>query len=119
MKKTLKIIGISLASLITVLIITVFILLWVIVTPDKLTPIVRNQVDKFILCTTDFDTVDVTFFSTFPHVGLQIKNLALINPMPDAPSDTLAFVEDFKASLNLKELLFNKLLKLLLYIFVT
>lgn len=112
MKKTFKIIGISLAALLGLIIITLTIVLWLIVTPEKLTPIVRNQTEKFILCTTDFDTVDVTFFSTFPNVGLRIKNLALINPIPGAPSDTLAFVEDLKASLNIKELLFNNALKI-------
>ena len=66
MKKTFKIIGISLAALLGLIIITLTIVLWLIVTPEKLTPIVRNQTEKFILCTTDFDTVDVTFFSTFP-----------------------------------------------------
>ena len=48
MKKTLKIIGISIASLITLFIITLFIVLWIVVTPQKITPIVRNQIDKFI-----------------------------------------------------------------------
>lgn len=112
MKKTLKIIGISIASLITLFIITLFIVLWIVVTPQKITPIVRNQIDKFILCPTHFDTVDITFFSTFPHIGLQIKNLTLINPMLGAPSDTLACIEDLIASLNIKELLFNDALKI-------
>ncbi len=111
MKKTFKIIGISLAALVGLILITLSIVLWLIVTPEKLTPIVRNQTDKFILCTTHFDTVDITFFSTFPTVGLRIKNFTLINPMPGAPSDTLAVVEDLKASLNIKELLFNNALK--------
>ena len=73
MKKTFKIIGISLAALVGLILITLSIVLWLIVTPEKLTPIVRNQTDKFILCTTHFDTVDITFFSTFPTVGLRIK----------------------------------------------
>lgn len=111
MKKTLKIIGISLASLIVVLIIGVFIFMWIVVTPERLTPIVRNQTDKFIQCQTQFDAIDVTFFSTFPHIGLEIKNFTLINPMPNAPSDTLAYVGKLTASINISELLKNNSLQ--------
>lgn len=111
MKKALKIIGISLASLVFLLIIGVFIFMWIVVTPERLTPIVRNQTDKFIQCQTQFDAIDVTFFSTFPHIGLEIKNFTLINPMSNAPSDTLAYVGKLTASINISELLKNNSLQ--------
>ena len=96
MKKTFKIIGISLAALVGLILITLSIVLWLIVTPEKLTPIVRNQTDKFILCTTHFDTVDITF-SALSHRRAAHQKLHLDQSHARAPS-TLAVVEDLKAS---------------------
>ncbi len=104
MKKVLKIIAISLASLLAILLIAVGILSWVIFTPEKLTPIVRNQLDKMLVCDYELGEVELTFFSTFPQFGLQINDLTIINPLPGAPSDTVISSPKILASLDIKPL---------------
>lgn len=65
MKKVLKITLISLSALIAVIVIAVGILIWVVFTPEKLTPIVRNQLDEMLICEHQLGDVELTFFSTF------------------------------------------------------
>lgn len=107
MKKALKFIGISLGSIIAVATIVVCIVVWLVFTPAKLTPIVKNFAPKVLTCQTELDTVDLTFFSTFPRFGIRIHNLDLINPMEGAPSDTVAHIEEFVATVDVKEYLSN------------
>lgn len=110
MKKFLKIFLISFISLVAILLITISILVWLAFTPERLTPIVRSQAEKFFTCQSEIGKIELTFFSTFPDFGLKLKKLALINPFPDAP-DTLVRVEelvgiiDASAWMKRKELL--------------
>ena len=101
MKKALKIIAWSFSSLVALVLIVVGVLMWVIFTPSKLTPLVRQQLPKFVTCEATLEQVDLTFFSTFPHLGLHVQNVCLKNAMTGAPSDTLAFVGDFTATIDL------------------
>ena len=80
MKKFGKIFFITLLSLFAVLIVTICIVLFLVFTPERFTPIVRKQVDKFITCQSEIGEVELTFFSTFPNFGLKIRQFALINP---------------------------------------
>lgn len=105
MKKPLKIILISLTSLLGLLVVAVCILMWLVLTPARLTPIVNKAVTSFVKCPTHFENVELTFFSTFPQVALHVENLSLVNPMPGAPSDTLACVRDVEAVVNIRKLL--------------
>lgn len=107
MKKTLKIIGISLASIVGLVLIVVAIACWLVLTPERATPIVRKQVPKFITCDFNIEKVDITVFKTFPDVSVEIENVALINPVKDSPSDTLAYIHNCTVSVNIKKLLFE------------
>jgi hypothetical protein len=95
MKKFFKIFFISLGSLVLLLILTVSIALWLVFTPQRLTPIVRKEAKKYITCRYDIGQVELTFFSTFPHFGLKLDHFTLINPVPGAPNDTLINVGKF------------------------
>ncbi|MCQ2608033.1 MAG: AsmA family protein [Bacteroidales bacterium] len=108
MKKALKVIGISAGSIIGVALVAVCIVVYLVFTPAKLTPIVKKYIPEFVTCQTQLDTVDLTFFSTFPHFGLRLHNFALVNPMEGAPSDTVAFVEELVATVDVKEYLDNE-----------
>lgn len=108
MKKALKIIGISLGSVVGVALIAVCIAVWFVFTPAKLTPIVKKYIPQFVACQTELDTVDLTFFSTFPNFGLRLHNVALINPMEGAQSDTVAFIEELIATVDVDEYLSNE-----------
>lgn len=94
MKKIWKILLITILSLLSVLIITFGIASWLVFTPERLTPIVRKQADKFLTCQSEIGEVDLTLFNTYPNLGLRINNFALINPVSDAPSDTLIRVDE-------------------------
>lgn len=93
MKKFLKVFFISVSSLLGVVIIAICIALWFVFTPEKLTPFVRTQAAKYINCQSKIGEVELTFFSTFPHFGIKIDSFALINPVTNAPFDTLVSVD--------------------------
>jgi len=113
MKKPLKIALITVVSLLTVLIITVSVLIWIVFTPAKLTPIVRDQTQKYISCQSEIGEVELTFFSTFPQFGLKINGFNLINKVEAEVTDTLLKSQtvvaklDFDALWNRNELILN------------
>ena len=107
MKKTLKIAGITLASLVGVILIAGVIVVRLVLTPERLTPIVKEQAGKFITCQTELERVEITIFETFPKIGLRINNLLLVNPVNGAPSDTLALLNECVIALNIRELINN------------
>ncbi|MDR3328188.1 MAG: hypothetical protein LBT04_08785 [Prevotellaceae bacterium] len=116
MNKPVKITLISLGSILVVALIAVSVALWYVFTPEKLTPIVRNILEKNIKCETKLDKVELTFFSTFPHLGLKINKLALINSIYGSPSDTLLSVDNTTGTIDLmrfilkNEVVINKFL---------
>ncbi|MDL2239277.1 AsmA family protein [Bacteroidales bacterium OttesenSCG-928-K03] len=105
MKKALKITGITLLSIIGVLLIVVGIALWLVLTPKRITPIVHNQVEKFITAKTELGKIELTLFKTFPKVGLKIHDVCIINPIEGSHSDTVAYIESCVLSVNIKDLL--------------
>ncbi len=94
MKKFIKVFLIAFLSLLAVLILTIGIAWWIIFTPERITPIVRKQADKYLTCQSEIGEVELTFFSSYPNFGLKIKQFTLINPMRGAYSDTLLMVEE-------------------------
>jgi hypothetical protein len=112
MKKFLKVFFISLASFLVLAIAAISVVLWFVFTPEKLTPIVRNQTARFLTCQTEIGEVELTFFSTFPQFGIRINQLTIINPMPGAQSDTLLSVDKFIGALDIKALWYFEELKL-------
>ena len=108
MKKALKITLISLGSLLGLVLLTVIVACWLVLTPARLTSIVRSQAPNFISCDFDIKCADLTVIKTFPDVGVKIDEVVLINPMDGSPSDTLAFIDECVVSVNVKKLLFEK-----------
>ena len=107
MKKALKITLISLGSLFLVIAIAVSVALFCIFSPSKLAKIVNSQADKFLTCDFHIDKVGLTFFKTFPKIGLDLENVVLKNPQKANVSDTLLYVKDCVTTLNIRELLKN------------
>ncbi len=94
MKKFIKIFFISLLSLLGILIVAVSVVIWIVFTPERITPIVRKQAAKYITCKSEIGSVELTFFSTFPNFGLKVRDFALINPVEGSMSDTLVSVNE-------------------------
>lgn len=108
MKRFFKIFGITLASFVGVVIVAASIAVWVVFTPERLTPIARQVADKFITCEYELGEVDLTFFSTFPEFGLRADGICLVNPMSDAQSDTLLSAPKVVATVNVADFLVRK-----------
>lgn len=108
MKKGWKIALVSLCSVLGLVIVVAVVALWLVLTPARLTSIVNKLSDKFILCESNFDDVDLTLFKTFPYVGLEVQGVSLVNPMEGAVSDTLARIGSVGVGINLREYLKNK-----------
>ena len=107
MKRALKITAITLSSIIAIAAIAIIIICNVVFSPKTLTPIVRNNVGRFITCQADLDTAELTFFSTFPNFAINLSNVRVINPMAEAQSDTLAYIGRLAASVNVSQFLFK------------
>lgn len=105
MKKPLKITLITLGSLIGLTLITIVVACWIVVTPARLTSIVKNQAPNFINCDFDIERADITVFKSFPKVGLKINDVVLVNPMEGSPSDTLAYINECVVSVDIKKFL--------------
>ena len=108
MKRAIKITAISIASIIGILLIAITIVCNVVFSPKTLTPIVRDNVSRFITCQADLDTAELTFFSTFPNFTVNLSNVRVINPIADTQSDTLAAIGKLAASINVRQLLFHR-----------
>ena len=100
MKALFKTLFYTIISLLTIVIITISIALWLVFTPEKITKIVTDRAKKQLSCDTKIGEVELTFFSTFPQFGLKIEQLKLINPCDGAPSDTLINVEQLTAKFD-------------------
>ena len=106
--KTLKIIGWTLLGLVLTVVAVVCIAMYVVFTPERLTPIARQAADKFIACEHEIGEVDLTFFSTFPRFGLRADGLLLINPKAGAQNDTVVSAPRLVATVDVMEFLTNK-----------
>ena len=105
MKKALKITGITLASLLGLVIIVAVTASTMVTSSGRLTKMVKKYAPNFITCDMQLGKADLTLFKTFPEVGLEIKNVALINPMSGSISDTLANIDNLIVVLDAKKLL--------------
>jgi hypothetical protein len=108
MKKFIKIFFLSLFSFLGIVIVAICIVLWLVFTPERLTPIVRKQASKFLTCKSDIGSVELTFFSTFPKFGLKLKEFDLVNPVTGSPNDTLVKINELVGVIDAKAYWKNK-----------
>ena len=108
MKRALIITGITLGSLLLVLIAAVLIAIYIVFTPARITPIARQAAAEYITCEHEIGEVDLTFFSTFPRFGLRADGLLLINPKAGSQNDTVVSAPRFTATVDVMEFVNNK-----------
>ena len=94
MKTFFKVLGITIGSLIALVLLVACLACYVVFTPKRLTPIVNQVADSVLTCPHNLEEVNLTFFRTFPNFGVEVKGLYIINPMEGAQSDTLLAVPD-------------------------
>jgi hypothetical protein len=102
MKKFIKIFFVSLLSLLGILIVAVSVVIWIVFTPERITPIIRKQAAKYITCKSEIGSVELTFFSTFPNFGLKVRDFVLLNPVTGSMSDTLVSVNELVGVIDAK-----------------
>ena len=105
MKKALKITGITLASLVGLILIVAVVASILVTSSGWLTKKVNKYAPQFVTCEMQLGKADLTVFKTFPNIGVEIENVALINPMKGSPSDTLANIDHLTVVLDIKKLL--------------
>ena len=111
MKKILKIFGLTLGGIVGVMLLVVGALFWVVFTPSRLTPIIRQVADKMVVCDYEIGRVELTFFSTFPEFGLRADTLCLVNPCEGGKQDTVLFASEVLATVDVQALVKEKHLK--------
>lgn len=98
MKKFFKVFGITLASIVGVILIVLLVAIYLVFTPERLTPIVRSVATNVLTCQNNIDRVELTLFKTFPYVGLDVQGLQLYDS-----TDTLVSVKRVLVSANVPE----------------
>lgn len=105
MKRALKIGLITAGALVALVVAVVALACWLVVTPAKLTDIVNKLADKHLSCEMRVGEIDLTLFSTFPEVSLQLSDVMLVNPMEGAANDTVAAIQHCEAVLDIDALI--------------
>ena len=86
-KKILAIIALCIVSVVFILPLIGFsILNWGILPPKKLTPLVVEQTNKFIDAHFECERIELTYFETYPYLGVKLINGHLTHQMPDSIS---------------------------------
>lgn len=67
------------------------ILNWGVLPPEKLTPLVIEQTNKFLDAHLDCERIELTYFETYPHLGIRLTNGHLIS---HAAEDSMAHAEE-------------------------
>lgn len=105
MKRVLKVGIIAMGSLVTFAIVAVVLACWLVVTPAKLTGIVNKLADRYLDCEMSVGEIDLTLFSTFPEVSLQLSEVVLVNPIEGTVNDTVAAIQHCEAVLDVNALI--------------
>ncbi|MBN1154428.1 AsmA family protein, partial [candidate division KSB1 bacterium] len=101
MKKFLIIVGMVLLLLLIALITVPMIF------KPQLEQLVKDQANKNLNASVDFEGIGLNLFQDFPNFTLNIKEPLLINKAP-FEGDTLAQLSNFKIALDLKSLVLNR-----------
>ena len=103
-KKALKITGISLASLIGLVIILVLVVCWMVFSSSSLTKIAEKAIDKYSPARAKIDDVDLTLVGSYPFLGFRLNGLVVYDDMEESPYDTLAAIDKFTVTVDFKTL---------------
>lgn len=87
-KRTLKYIILSLTGIIILLLAVTGVVLHVILTPEKITPILLDMANDYLEAEVECESVEITFFKTFPNLGLSLDNGCVIIYPDTIPIDS-------------------------------
>jgi len=104
LKKALKITGISLGSLLGLVIIIVALVCWIVFSSSSLTKVAEKAIDKYSPARAKIDDVDLTLVGSYPFLGFRLNGLVVYDDMEISPYDTLAAVDEFTVTVDFKTL---------------
>ena len=104
LKKALKITGISLGSLIGLVIILVLVVCWIVFSSSGLTKVAEKAIDKYSPARAKIDDVDLTLVGSYPFLGFRLNGLVVYDDMEASPYDTLATIDAFTVTVDFKTL---------------
>ena len=104
LKKALKITGITLGSLLGLLILAVVLVCVLVFRSSSLTNVADKAIDKYSPARAKIDDVDLTLVGSYPFLGFRLNGLVVYDDMPDSPSDTLAAIDEFTVTVDFKSL---------------
>lgn len=104
LKKALKITGITVGSLLGLLILAVVLVCVLVFTSPSLTNVAEKGLDKFCPARAKIDKVDLTLVSTYPYLAFRLNGLVVYDDMESSPSDTLAAIDEFTVTIDFKSL---------------
>ena len=77
--KVIKVSSITLGSIIALLLVVIAFVVNFVFTPEKLTPVVLDMANKSLNAQLKMESVELTFFSTFPQFGLKVTDGTLVS----------------------------------------
>lgn len=101
-KKILIRVGLCLLGILAVLIIAIAIVLNTVATPKRITPILLELSKEYIKSDVKCEAVDITFFGTFPNLGVSLKNGSI-----STKTDTLLAFDNLMIAVNPMAFLFD------------
>ena len=104
-KKTLKIGGITLASILGVIIVIFLLLSWTVFSPQRLTKTANQVIDKYLPCNAEVDKVGLSLVSSYPFLAFEFYGLTVFDEMEGSASDTLLHSGTFYTFVDMKALL--------------
>lgn len=104
LRKTLKITGITLGSIIGLVIIALALVCWTVFTPSRLTKVAEKAIDKYSPARAKVDKVDLALIGSYPFLGFRLNGLVIYDDMEDSPSDTLAAIDALTVTVDFKTL---------------
>ncbi|MDR1170460.1 MAG: AsmA family protein, partial [Prevotellaceae bacterium] len=93
----------TVAGLILFVTASISIVIYLIFTPERITPIVMKYANEYINARMECESIELTFYSTFPNFGIRLHNGNIINiadSLPDCPQDTLLKFNSCSVSFN-------------------
>ena len=98
MKKGLKILLITLLSLVVVVALALGTVCTIVFSPKILVPVVEKNLNKMETFSFELDNADLVFFKTFPRFSIHIEGFEV---MTKPAQDTIACVDDLYASIDI------------------
>ncbi len=103
--KALKIAGITVGSILAVIILVLAIAASIIFSPKRLTPVVSKALDKYFPGKAEISSVGLTYFKTRPYLGIDIRGVTIYDEKEGSPFEKLLDIGSLAVSFDVKSYL--------------